>query len=85
MAIRTSKIFSAMSCATENIKLVFLFRHEKSSILRMKSAATVIGMGTSLITDWVNEKKMDEKIEEKVNEALARKEHSGMRSHPFYG
>lgn len=37
--------------------------------------ATVIGMGTSLITDWVNEKKMDEKIEEKVNEALARKEH----------
>lgn len=38
-------------------------------------AATVIEMGTSLITDWVNEKKMDEKIEEKVNEALARKEH----------
>ena len=38
-------------------------------------AAAVIGMGYSLITDWVNEKKMDEKIEEKVNEALARREH----------
>lgn len=38
-------------------------------------AATAIGMGTTLITDWVNEKKMDEKIEEKVNEALAEKEH----------
>lgn len=35
-------------------------------------AATVIGLGATLITDWVNEKKMDEKIEEKVNEALAK-------------
>ena len=34
-------------------------------------AATVIGVGVNLITDWVNEQKMDEKIEEKVNEALA--------------
>lgn len=34
-------------------------------------AATVVGMGTTLISDWVNEKKMEEKIEEKVNEALA--------------
>lgn len=34
-------------------------------------AATAIGMGATIITDWVNEKKMDEKIEEKVNEALA--------------
>lgn len=34
-------------------------------------AATVVGLGATLITDWVNEKKMDEKIEEKVNEALA--------------
>lgn len=34
-------------------------------------AATVIGMGATLITDWVNDKKMDEKIEEKINEALA--------------
>lgn len=33
--------------------------------------ATVAGVGVNLVTDWVNEKKMDEKIEEKVNEALA--------------
>ena len=37
-------------------------------------AATVIGVGVNLITDWVNEQKMDEKIEEKVNEALAQKD-----------
>ena len=33
--------------------------------------ATVIGMAATLTTDWVNEKKMDEKIEERVNKALA--------------
>lgn len=33
--------------------------------------ATVIGMGATLVTDWVNEKKMDEKIEEKINESLS--------------
>lgn len=37
-------------------------------------AATVIGVGVTLITDWVNEQKMDEKIEEKVSEALARRD-----------
>ncbi len=37
-------------------------------------AATVIGIGATLINDWVGEKKMDEKIEEKVNEALAERE-----------
>lgn len=36
-------------------------------------AATVIGVGVNLITDWVNEQKMDEKIEKKVNEALAQR------------
>lgn len=36
--------------------------------------ATAIGMGATLITDWVNEKKMDEKIDEKINEALANRE-----------
>ena len=34
--------------------------------------ATVIGAGMSLVTDWVNEQKMEERIEEKVNEALAK-------------
>lgn len=35
-------------------------------------AATVIGALATLTTEWVNEQKMDEKIEEKVNEALAK-------------
>lgn len=35
--------------------------------------ATVIGVGVNLVTDWVNEQKMDERIEEKINEALAQK------------
>lgn len=33
--------------------------------------ATVVGMGASLVTDYVNEKKTDTKIAEKVNEAVA--------------
>ena len=37
-------------------------------------AATVIGMGATLVTDWVNDKKTDEKIEEKVNDALAKRD-----------
>lgn len=37
-------------------------------------AATIIGIGVNLLTDWVDEQKMDEKIEAKVNEALAEKE-----------
>ena len=36
--------------------------------------ATVVGIGATLLTDWVNEKKMDEKINEKINEALANRE-----------
>lgn len=35
--------------------------------------ATVVGVGVNLITDWVNEQKMDERIEEKINEALAQR------------
>lgn len=34
-------------------------------------SATVLGVCATLVTDWVNEQKMDEKIQEKVNEALA--------------
>jgi len=36
-------------------------------------AATLIGMGATLISDWVAEKKMDAAVEEKINEALAEK------------
>lgn len=37
-------------------------------------AATLIGIGVNLITDWADDRKMDEKIDKKVNEALAKKE-----------
>lgn len=37
-------------------------------------AATVIGVGVNLITDWVNEQRLGEKIEEEVSEALARRD-----------
>lgn len=33
--------------------------------------ATVVGMGATLLTDWVNNKKMEEKIDERINEKLA--------------
>ncbi len=40
--------------------------------------ATVIGVAATLVTDWVNEQKMDEKIEAKVNEALAKRDDEEM-------
>ncbi len=33
-------------------------------------AATIIGIGATLLSDWVNEKKMEEEIDEKINKAL---------------
>ena len=39
-------------------------------------AATVIGIGATLITDWVNEKKMEEKIDEKVSKAFAERDNN---------
>jgi len=36
--------------------------------------ATAVGLGATLVSDWVNDKKMDRKIEEKVNEALAKRD-----------
>ena len=35
---------------------------------------TVIGMAASLLSDWVSEQKMNERIDEKVNEALAKRD-----------
>lgn len=37
-------------------------------------AATVLGMGATLVTEWVNDKKMDEKINDAVDKALAARE-----------
>lgn len=33
--------------------------------------ATIGGVAATLLTDWVNEKKMDEKIDETINAKLA--------------
>ena len=35
-------------------------------------AASAIGVGATLVSDWVHEKKMEDKIDKKVNEALSR-------------
>lgn len=42
--------------------------------------ATAVGMGATLLTDWVNEKKMEEKIDERINEKLAALSVKKMRS-----
>lgn len=34
--------------------------------------ATIIGFGASFATDWVNDKKMEEKINDGINEALSK-------------
>lgn len=48
---------------------------KKSRLIKVLGlTATVIGVAATLITDWVNEQKMDEKIEEKVNEALTKRD-----------
>lgn len=47
----------------------------KSKMIKVLGlAATIIGVAATLLTDWVNEQKMDERIEEKVNEALAKRD-----------
>jgi hypothetical protein len=33
--------------------------------------ATTVGMGATLLTDWVNEKKMEEEIDERISKKLA--------------
>lgn len=44
---------------------------QRFSLKAIGIVATVIGFGVTLLTNWVDDKKMDEKIDEKVNEALA--------------
>ena len=46
-----------------------------SKIIRIIGlAATVIGLGANLINDWADEQKMNEQIDKKVNEALAKRD-----------
>lgn len=35
--------------------------------------ASVVGFGATMLTAWVNEKNMDNMVEEKVNKALAKR------------
>lgn len=37
-------------------------------------ATTVVGAGITLLNDWVNDKKLDAKIAEKLTEGLAKKQ-----------
>lgn len=45
----------------------------KNVIKILGISASLISMSASLITDWVYEKKMDEKIEQKIIEALSKR------------
>ena len=36
--------------------------------------ASAVSMGATVASNWVDDRKMDEKIEQKVNEALAERE-----------
>lgn len=36
--------------------------------------ATILGVGGTIVTDWVNDKKIEDKINRKVDEALAERE-----------
>lgn len=46
----------------------------KNIIKVLGLAASIFGVGATLVTDWVNERKLDEKIDAKINEALAEKD-----------
>lgn len=48
---------------------------DKRNLLKILGVvAAAVGVIATLATDWVNEQKMSEEIEERVNEALAVKE-----------
>lgn len=38
--------------------------------------ATVLGLGLNLANNWIDDKKMEESVDKKVNEALAKREES---------
>lgn len=48
-------------------------KRRMKSIKMLSLFAALVGFGTTIITDWVNDQKMDQRIEEKVNEALAKR------------
>ena len=50
------------------------FMNNEKMIKILGIVATVAGMSATLLTNWVDDKKMDEKIIKKINEALANRE-----------
>lgn len=44
----------------------------EKTIKVMGIAATVVGIGTTLVSDWIGEKKLDLTIEKKVMEAVTK-------------
>ena len=52
-------------------KNTFRFMNNAKLVKILGLVATAVGMGATLLTDWVNEKKMEEKIDERINEKLA--------------
>ncbi len=45
-----------------------------SSVVKvLGTVATVVGLAASLLSDWAKDRQMNEKIEEKVNEAIAKR------------
>lgn len=45
--------------------------NNKNLVKAIGLVATVVGMGLTLVTNWVNEKTMESMIEEKIEDALA--------------
>lgn len=49
----------------------------KNVIKIIGMTATIVSMAASLISDWVDNQKMDAMIEEKVNKAIAKQNKKG--------
>lgn len=47
---------------------------KRKSIKIIGVAVTVIGIGVELLSDWVDERKLDEMIDEKINKAFENRE-----------
>ncbi|MCM1090084.1 MAG: hypothetical protein NC413_04520 [Muribaculum sp.] len=53
----------------------------KSSIIKvLGTVVTLVGLATNLLSDWVKDQQMNEKIEEKVNEAIAKRDNENEES-----
>lgn len=47
----------------------------KSSIIKvLGTVVTVVGLAANLLSDWVKDQQMNKKIDEKVNEAIAKRD-----------